>query len=120
MEELDRFGTDTLVTRVTNDINQLQIAVSMLIRLVVRAPFVSIGCVAAAMMLDLNCPCHYHRVLSSSSFWRRSCLRLSRSIGGPRRLDDIGGVVRENFSGLRVIRGVRKKQGRNRQIQRLS
>ena len=43
MKELDRFGTDTLVTRVTNDVNQLQIAVSMLIRLVLRAPFVGIG-----------------------------------------------------------------------------
>ena len=37
--EIDRFGTPSLITRITNDVNQLQFAVAMLIRLVVRAPF---------------------------------------------------------------------------------
>ncbi|MER2175704.1 MAG: ABC transporter transmembrane domain-containing protein, partial [Carnobacterium sp.] len=40
-EDLNLFGTDTLVTRMTNDVNQLQLALAMLIRLVVRAPFLS-------------------------------------------------------------------------------
>ena len=43
--ELDRFGTHSLITRLTNDVNQLQVAVAMLIRLVVRAPFLAIGAV---------------------------------------------------------------------------
>ena len=53
MRDFEKFGTDTLTTRITNDINQLQVAVAMTIRLLVRAPFVSIGCVVAAMLLDL-------------------------------------------------------------------
>lgn len=106
MEKLDRFGTDTLVTRVTNDVNQLQIAVSMLIRLVVRAPFVSIGCVAAAMMLDLKLSVviiigvlSFIVVLAAimlTAFPMYSAVQ--------QRLDSVGGVVRENFSGVRVIR----------------
>jgi ATP-binding cassette subfamily B protein len=50
--ELNLFGTDTLITRMTNDINQMQIALAMLIRLVVRAPFLSIGSVIMAFVID--------------------------------------------------------------------
>ena len=42
-KELDRLGTAALVTRISNDVNQVQTAVAMLIRLVVRAPFLVIG-----------------------------------------------------------------------------
>ena len=52
-ERLDQLGADTLTTRVTNDVNQLQNGLAMIIRLLIRAPFVSIGCIAAAMMVDL-------------------------------------------------------------------
>lgn len=38
-KELNSFGTDTLITRITNDINQLQLALAMFIRLVIRTPF---------------------------------------------------------------------------------
>ncbi len=52
--ELDSFGTSSLSNRLINDINQLQLAVAMLIRLVVRTPFICLGAVAMAMMLDLQ------------------------------------------------------------------
>ena len=42
-EELDRLGTSSLITRVTNDVNQLQVAVAMLIRLAIRAPFLALS-----------------------------------------------------------------------------
>ena len=42
-KELDKIGTPSLITRMTNDVNQLQLAVAMLIRLVIRAPFLVIG-----------------------------------------------------------------------------
>jgi hypothetical protein len=50
--EIDRFGTPSLITRITNDVNQLQQAVALLIRLVIRAPFLAIGAVIAAMLID--------------------------------------------------------------------
>ena len=51
-KEIDRFGTPSLITRITNDVNQLQYAVAMLIRLVIRAPFLAIGAIVMAMLLD--------------------------------------------------------------------
>ena len=51
-QDLNQFGTDTLITRLTSDINQLQLALAMLIRLVVRAPFLSIGSVIMAFYID--------------------------------------------------------------------
>ena len=50
--EIDKFGTPSLITRMTNDINQLQYAVAMLIRLVVRAPFLAIGALVMAISID--------------------------------------------------------------------
>ena len=52
--ELDRFGTHSLITRLTNDVNQLQLAVAMLIRLVVRAPFLAVGAVVMAFTIDVK------------------------------------------------------------------
>lgn len=50
--EIDKFNTSSLINRVTNDVNQLQGAVAMLIRLVVRAPFICVGAIIMAIILD--------------------------------------------------------------------
>lgn len=50
--EIDRFGAPSLVTRITNDVNQLQQAVAMLIRLAIRAPFLVIGSIVMALIID--------------------------------------------------------------------
>ena len=50
--ELNYFGSNTLITRLTNDINQMQLALAMVIRLVVRAPFLSIGALIMAFYID--------------------------------------------------------------------
>ena len=50
--EIDKFNTSSLINRVTNDVNQIQGAVAMLIRLVVRAPFICIGAIIMALILD--------------------------------------------------------------------
>ena len=52
--EVDKFGTPSLITRLTNDVNQMQQAVAMLIRLVIRAPFLAAGAIVMAMLLDLK------------------------------------------------------------------
>ncbi|HIT08216.1 MAG TPA: ABC transporter ATP-binding protein, partial [Candidatus Merdivicinus faecavium] len=52
--ELDAIGSHSLITRITNDVNQLQLAVAMLIRLVVRAPFLAIGAVVMAFTIDVQ------------------------------------------------------------------
>lgn len=106
LADLDSFGTDTLTTRVTNDINQLQIAVSMTIRLVFRAPFVSIGCIVAAMLLDLPLSAVIWVGVISFIFVLAVIMLAAFPLYGDvqKKLDDVGGVVRESFSGVRVIR----------------
>ena len=51
-QDLNQFGTDTLITRLTSDINKLQLALAMLIRLVVRAPFLSIDSGIMSLYID--------------------------------------------------------------------
>ena len=106
LSDLDSLGTDTLTTRVTNDINQLQIAVSMTIRLIFRAPFVSIGCIVAAMLLDLPLSTVIWVGVISFIIVLAAIMLAAFPLYTvvQKKLDDVGGVVRENFSGVRVIR----------------
>ena len=48
--EIDDFGTTSLINRVTNDVNQLQLGLAMFIRLAIRVPFLSIGGIIMAML----------------------------------------------------------------------
>ena len=52
--EIDKIGTPTLITRITNDVNQIQNGVAMMIRLGSRAPFIIIGSTIMALALDLK------------------------------------------------------------------
>ena len=53
-DNLDEMGTPTLITRITNDVNQLQDLVAMTIRLVSRSPFLIIGSLVAAFMINVQ------------------------------------------------------------------
>lgn len=53
-EDIEHFGKDSFMNRLSQDVNQLQIAVAMMIRLVVRAPFLIIGAIVMAMLLDVS------------------------------------------------------------------
>ncbi len=104
--ELDRFGAPSLVNRLTGDINQLQYAVAMLIRLVVRAPFLCIGGVIMALTIDWRLSLV---ILVAIPLFvvvivlvMRKTVPLFRTVQG--RLDRLTRVLRENLSGVRVIR----------------
>ncbi len=109
--ELDRFGTPSLITRLTNDVNQLQLAVAMLIRLVIRAPFLAVGAVFMAMFIDLKLSIVFMVVMPLIAFvlyWI-----MSRSVPFfktiQKKLDRISLIVRENLEGARVIRAFSKQ-----------
>lgn len=105
-DQLDRLGADTLTTRVTNDVNQLQNGLAMIIRLLIRAPFVSIGCIAAAMMVDL--PLSVVMAVAVPLFALVLILVMAKSsplyTRVQQRLDHLSLVLRENLSGVRVVR----------------
>lgn len=104
--ELDRFGTPSLITRVTNDVNQVQSAVAMLIRLVVRAPFLVIGAAVMAMTIDLKLSLIFLAVMPLVAavlyFIVFRSVPLYRVI--QKKLDKISLITRESLSGARVIR----------------
>ncbi len=108
--EIDKFGTASLTNRITNDVNQLQLAVAMLIRLAFRAPFICIGAIIMSMLLDLRLALIL--IASTPVFGIIIYLIISRTSPLYRkyqnRLDKLGLVIRENLSGIRVIRAFAK------------
>lgn len=104
--ELDRLGTPSLITRLTNDINQVQQAVAMFIRLVVRAPFIVIGSAIMAMSIDLKLSVIFVVIIPLVVLVLY--IIMSRSIKYykviQKKLDRISLVTREGLSGVRVIR----------------
>lgn len=116
-KEIDHFGTATLITRATNDINQMQLALAMLIRLVIRAPFLSIGslimaiyvspklALVFAVLLPLFCLILY--------FIMTKTIPLYKIV--QTKVDRLTQVVSENLSGVRVIRAfARSKKEKQR------
>ena len=110
--EIDSFGTNTLITILTNDINQMQLAVAMLIRLVVRAPFLVIGAVVMSMILDLKLSLIFLIVAPLVSLLIYLIMKLSIPYYRVRQkmLDKVSRITRENLSGARVIRAFSKQE----------
>lgn len=115
--QLDKFGTPSLINRITGDVNQLQSAVAMLIRLVIRAPFLCIGGLVMAMAIDLKLSVIFMLVIPLFIFVlflvMFKAVPLYKSV--QKKLDKLTLVLRENLSGVRVIRafaGVKRERDR--------
>ena len=111
-EQFDAFGTPSLLTRLSGDINQLQVAVAMLIRLVVRAPFIIIGSVIMAIILNPKLSVVFiiaTPIIAVSLFFiMRSTIPRYKKV--QREVDDLSAVTRENLSGVRVVRAFAKEE----------
>lgn len=109
--ELDKIGTPSLITRMTSDINQLQVAVAMLIRLVIRAPFLVIGALVMACTIDLKMSLIFF--ISSPLIALVLYIVMNRSVpffkDMQKKLDKVSLLSRENLSGNRVIRAFNKQ-----------
>lgn len=105
-ERRDKIGTPSLITRITSDINQLQVAVAMLIRLVIRAPFLAIGAIIMAMSINLRISLIF--LAATVLIFLVIFLIMSKSVpyfkSIQKKLDRISLITRENLSGARVIR----------------
>jgi ATP-binding cassette subfamily B protein len=104
--ELDKFGTASLINRITSDVNQVQLAVAMLIRLVIRAPFLCIGGLIMAFTIDFHLSVILILVLPVFILILTIIMRKNVPVYRivQKKLDQIGLVIRENLSGVRVIR----------------
>lgn len=108
--EIDKFGTASLINRITNDVNQLQLAVAMMIRLVVRAPFICIGAILMAMFLDFKLAMILVAAVPVFAFILYFIMTKSSVLYRlyQKNLDRLAIVLRENLSGVRVIRAFAK------------
>ncbi len=105
-EDLDRFSPATLLNRIGNDVNQVQLAVAMLIRLAIRAPFIVIGSVFMAMILDMELAL----ILLAAIPLIVLTLYLYSRITTPyyqiyqEKFDRFLNILEQNLNGVRVIR----------------
>lgn len=111
-KEVDEFGTPSLITRLTSDINQLQVAVAMLIRLVVRAPFLVIGSTIMAFMIDVKLALIFVIVipLVAIVMWLVTTRTIPFFKSIQKKLDKTSLITRENLVGARAVRAFSKQQ----------
>lgn len=111
-KEVDKFGTPSLITRLTSDINQLQVAVAMLIRLVVRAPFLVIGSTIMAFMIDVKLALIFVLVipLVAIVMWLVTTRTIPFFKSIQKKLDKTSLITRENLVGARAVRAFSKQQ----------
>ncbi|MDO5432107.1 ABC transporter ATP-binding protein [Eubacterium sp.] len=110
--ELDKIGTPSLITRITNDIDQLQVAVAMTIRLLLRVPFLIIGATIMAMTIDLKLSVIF--LVAAPLIALTIYFVMSRAVPVYKkiqaRLDGISLITRENLDGVRVIRAFSRQK----------
>ena len=111
-KELDKFGTPSIVNRLSSDVNQLQYMVAMLIRLVIRAPFLVIG--AAVMAMTINLKLSLVFIAAAPLIAVALYFIMSRSIplykNVQQKLDKVAQITRENLSGVRVVRAFSEQE----------
>ena len=101
-KDADRLGTPTMVNRVTTDVNILQQAVAMLIRLAIRAPFICVGSLVMAAILNLKLTlvilCALPFLVAAVILVMRVSVPLYTKV--QQKLDNIAVISRENYKGL--------------------
>lgn len=104
--ELDNIGTSTLITRMTNDVNQAQSGVNMVLRLFLRSPFIVVGAFVMAMSIDFKAGLIFLLVIAVLSAVVATIMKVTvpmyRDVQNT--LDSVTLMTRENLTGARVIR----------------
>ncbi len=109
--ELDKFSSGSLITRLTSDVNQLQLSVAMFIRLVIRAPFLIVGSIIMAISIDLKISMIFlvTSLLISVSLY----FIITKSVPFLKKiqksLDKLALIAKEDLEGTRVIRAFSKQ-----------
>jgi ABC-type multidrug transport system fused ATPase/permease subunit len=110
--ELDKVGTSTLITRMTNDINQVQNGVNMFLRLFLRSPFIVFGAMIMAFTIDAKIAMIFVLAIPVLFVIVFGVMRITKPMYKKvqQRVDGVTGAVRENLSGVRVIRAFGREE----------
>ena len=106
MSQLDKFGASSLITRITGDTNRAESGVNMFLRLFLRSPFIVIGAMAAALMLDARAAVVFLVAVPVMGLLIYILMHISVPFykKAQTSLDRVSQITRENMTGVRVIR----------------
>lgn len=117
--DIDRVGSNTLITRLTSDMNQIQTGVNLTLRLFLRSPFIVAGAVVMAFTIDVEIGILFvitiiilSAVIFGVMYW---CIPKYRDVQSA--LDKVLGKTRENLTGVRVIRAFCKEDEEIREFE---
>lgn len=106
LEEMDKFGTSSLITRTTNDITQIQTFVQLMLKLLIMMPLMAVGGIIMAYskspelsnVIAISMPILIIAILIIAKYV------IPLSVAVPQKLDRVNLVLREKLTGIRVIR----------------
>lgn len=109
--DTDKLGTSTLITRMTADVEQVQQGVNMVLRLLLRSPFVVFGAAIMAFTVDAKSAVTFAVTIPVMSAAVMTIMLITIPLYKKvqAKLDSLLGITRENLSGVRVIRAFRKE-----------
>lgn len=103
---LDKAGTDTLITRMTSDVNLVQSGVNMALRLLLRSPFIVVGAMIMSFTIDVKCALVFAVAIPLLSLVVGGIMYVTIPLfkKAQAALDEVLGITRENLTGVRVVR----------------
>ena len=109
--ELDQLGTDTLITRMTSDVLQVQTGLNLALRLLLRSPFIVFGAMIVAFTIDVKSALIFVVTIPVLAIVIFIIMWISIPLYTKVQsaLDKLLGTLRENLLGVRVIRAFRKE-----------
>lgn len=110
--QMDNYGTSTLITRMTSDINQVQNGVNMVLRLFLRSPFIVLGAMVMAFTIDVKAALIFVVVIPVLSIVVFGIMLITIPLYKKVQagLDKILGITRGNLTGVRVLRAFHKEE----------
>lgn len=109
--EMDTIGTNTLITRITSDINQIQNGINLFLRLFLRSPFIVFGSLVMAFRINQEAATIFVVVIPLLSVVVFGIMIYTMPLYKKiqEKLEQLLGITSENLSGVRVIRAFNKE-----------
>ena len=117
--KMDTIGTSTLITRMTNDVNQVQSGVNLVLRLFLRSPFIVVGAMVMAFTVDVKGALVFVVTIPLLSIVVFGIMLITMPLYKKvqANLDQVLLTTRENLTGVRVIRAFNKEEAEKKRFQ---
>ena len=121
-KELDKFGTASLINRLTNDINQIETSVSVFMRLILRVPFLLVGAFVLSLVINIKMSLVFLVLIPILAIGLMIYTKKTSPYFQQIRvkLDTISKVTKENLSGTRVIRAFNKQNDEQKRFEHVN